>query len=147
MSVAAIRVRLAIDAVGSLSAALAAFQRASVTDFRQSTHVPNTSKNRHFGLFWTDIFFLITRWLLSCGRSQTINCKSEPPKICGTGPPGIYEQPTTTPLDSRKQVRIEGFPGSFGKLQYTLPFHFHFSDFGRSSSSLLQSNEDPLPQP
>jgi hypothetical protein len=49
MSVAAIRIRLAIEEVGELSAIRAALNNVSVTVFRQSTHVPNTSKNRHLG--------------------------------------------------------------------------------------------------
>ncbi len=49
MSVAAMRIRLAIDEVGELSASRAALNNVSVTVFRQSTHVPNTSKNRPLG--------------------------------------------------------------------------------------------------
>lgn len=49
MSVATIRIRVAIEEVGELRATLAAFHRVSVTVLRQSTHVPNTSKKRHFG--------------------------------------------------------------------------------------------------
>lgn len=57
MSVAASRMLLPIEAVGSVSAARAASQRASVTDFRQSTHVPKTSKKRHLGLICGVIVF------------------------------------------------------------------------------------------
>ena len=49
MSVAAMRIRLVIEEAGELSACLAAFHNVFVTVFRQSTHVPNTSKNRAFG--------------------------------------------------------------------------------------------------
>jgi hypothetical protein len=49
ISVAVMRIRLAIEEVGELSACLAAFHNVFVTVFRQSTHVPNTSKNRAFG--------------------------------------------------------------------------------------------------
>ena len=49
MSVADIRIRVAIEDVGEFSASRAAFHSVSVTVLRQSTHVPNTSKNKHRG--------------------------------------------------------------------------------------------------
>jgi len=49
ISEAIIRMRLAMDAAGELSASLVSFHSASVTVVRQSTHVPNTSKNRQRG--------------------------------------------------------------------------------------------------
>lgn len=53
MSVALTRIRVAIEEVGELSASLAPFQRASVTLFRQSTHVPKTSKKSALGFRWS----------------------------------------------------------------------------------------------
>ncbi len=49
MSVAVMRILLAIEDAGEFKASLALFHSLSVTVFRQSTHVPKTSKNRHFG--------------------------------------------------------------------------------------------------
>ena len=58
MSVAVIRILLAIDDVGEFNAALVAFHKVSVTVLRQSTHVPKTSKKRHFGSFIVETLLL-----------------------------------------------------------------------------------------
>lgn len=50
MSVAVMRILVAIEDVGAFSASLVAFHSVLVTVLRQSTHVPKTSKKRHFGL-------------------------------------------------------------------------------------------------
>lgn len=50
MSVAVMRILVAMEDVASFNAALVAFHSVSVTVFRQSTHVPKTSKKRAFGL-------------------------------------------------------------------------------------------------
>lgn len=59
MSVAAMRTRLDIELVGELRAAFAALNSVSVTVFRQSTQVPNTSKKRALGSVIGDIVALV----------------------------------------------------------------------------------------